>query len=154
MVKLSNKPDTASSVQYVDRVVHAPAPAPQVVEKTVYVNVPEVVEKIVEVPTVVEVQTPVNLEPLYANDNILKNKLVELGDYTNAQFKTVATELEMQRRALVSLKAQRDVDRTRRLQFIMRTKKQHAELKKTAKRLKIAIGACLLLSLMSFFIKF
>lgn len=50
----------------------------------------------------------------------------------------IITELEMQRRALVNIKAQRDIDRKRRLQLIMRLKKQRDEQKKL--NFKIILG--------------
>lgn len=58
-------------------------------------------------------------------------------------------ELEMQRRALVGLKAQRDIDRSRRLMLIKRMKKEHNEHKKQLKGLKLAIYATLILSIVS-----
>lgn len=65
----------------------------------------------------------------------------------------VLTELEMQRRALVALKTQRDIDRKRRLQFIQRVQKQNVTLKNTNKRLMYAVGASLVLSVLSLIIK-
>ncbi len=62
----------------------------------------------------------------------------------------VGTELEMQRRALVSIKAQRDIDRSRRLMLIKRLKKETQIVKK---QLKLTIIACILLSIISLIIK-
>lgn len=43
--------------------------------------------------------------------------------HTHKFLNKVMGELEMQRRAIIGLKAQRDIDRSRRLQLIMRLKK-------------------------------
>ena len=65
-------------------------------------------------------------------------------------FKTrVGTELEMQRRALVSIKSQRDIDRNRRLMLIRKFKKEQENVKK----LKIIVVISLSLSIISLFIK-
>ncbi len=62
--------------------------------------------------------------------------------------KAVCAELEMQRRALVAIKVQRDVDRSRRLMLIKRLGKERTASKKTVLTLKVAIAASLLLPLL------
>lgn len=63
------------------------------------------------------------------------------------------TELAMQSRALIAIKMQRDIDRNRRLMLLRRMKKEHMFRQRTELKLKIAITASLLLSIMSMLIK-
>lgn len=62
-------------------------------------------------------------------------------------------ELEMQRRALIGLKAQRDVDRKRRLTLIRRIKDERTKAQKHELKLKLAVGVSLLLSIVSLIVK-
>lgn len=62
----------------------------------------------------------------------------------------VMTELEMQRRALISIKAQRDVDRSRRLMLIRRLKKEH---KRTEFKLKLAMGASVIFTIAALIVR-
>jgi hypothetical protein len=59
----------------------------------------------------------------------------------------IYTELEMQRRALVAIKAQRDIDRNRRLMFIKRVRKERDEAQRLNFKLKLAVGASFILTL-------
>jgi hypothetical protein len=65
----------------------------------------------------------------------------------------IITELEMQRRALVGIKAQRDIDRSRRLQLIKRLKKERNEQRDMNFKLKLAIGFSFFVSILTLIIK-
>lgn len=60
----------------------------------------------------------------------------------------VVAELEMQRRALVSLKAQRDLDRHRRLQLIKRLKKYKKQQDQFNLHLKCIVSLSVLVSIL------
>lgn len=63
------------------------------------------------------------------------------------------TELEMQRRALVALKVQQNIDRRNRIRLITRLKKERDSVRNMKFKLKLAISASLILSIASFFMK-
>src|SRR5271166_5489801 len=117
-IQITNNPkgdQAVTKIQYVDRVVMAPAPAPVSVESLVYVDRPVEVLKTVEVPVdhIIEREVSVDLEPL-------KKQILEISQATamaifklNTELNKAGTELEMQRRALVAIKTQRDIDRSR-----------------------------------------
>lgn len=63
------------------------------------------------------------------------------------------TELEMQRRALVVLKVQQNIDRRNRIRLITRLKKERDSVRNMKFKLKLAISASLILSIASFFMK-
>ncbi len=98
----------------------------------------------------------VNLEPVH---NKLKKQEEVLNSHQDeieagmraARF--VGNELEMQRRALVAIKHQRDIDRSRRLMLIQRMKKEQKAHKQSQKKMQLAVGASLLLSVISLLIK-
>lgn len=69
--------------------------------------------------------------------------------HTDRWYASICQELEMQRRALVGLKAQRDIDRSRRLMLLKRVKKEQNAHKKTELKLKLAMGASLILSILA-----
>ena len=154
MIRLTNKPQHQQEIVYVDRPViqHVEIPAPetkapdaivQYVDREVIKEIP--VEKVV----VQKEMEQVDLSPIH---NHLQRHEDHLGNLT--QFcKAAQTELEMQRRALVGLKTQRDIDRNRKLLLIRRLKKEKAAHKSHSLKLKLAIGACLLLSIVSLVVK-
>lgn len=72
-------------------------------------------------------------------------------EYTTQRFESIKTELEMQRRAFIAIKTQRDIDRDRRLMLIKRMKKEHDLHKQTALKLKLAVGASLIISAIAIF---
>ncbi len=84
----------------------------------------------------------VDLQPV--QDHLDKHELV---------LQAVYNELEMQRRALISLKTQRDIDRSRRLTLLKRIKKEQSQHKEKEFRLKLTVGVSLLISIISIFIK-
>lgn len=157
MKRISNRDHAHSSAQapmhvYVDRevevVVEAPAPAPQIVyvEKQVEVEAqPVQVERVI-----IEKQIEqVDLSGIHAD--ISKHE--EALKYAHLVNSRIAGELEMQRRAIVAIKAQRDIDRSRRLMLIRRLKKAKAAQKRHDLKLKLAIGASLILSIVSLIVK-
>lgn len=161
MQRISNRqhPDqvyAAPQVHYVDREIEIPVLSePQMIQTQVETRVEVPVDRIVE--KIIHIESPpVDLKPL--EERIHK---MEVGHKIMAAFAEkvsnfnngVMGELEMQRRALVAIKAQRDVDRKRRLQLIMKLKKQRDEQKVLNLRYKLAVGASLLLSILSLIIK-
>jgi uncharacterized protein with von Willebrand factor type A (vWA) domain len=145
---MTNKTDQATQVVYVDRpVVHhvetSIASEPQVIfqDREVIKEVPVEVEKVIIQKEVEKV----DLSEVHAHLAHHHNHLLELQKHAQL----AADELEMQRRALVGLKAQRDIDRSRRLMFIKRVKKERDTAKKLNLKLKLAIGVSLLMSLVS-----
>lgn len=62
-------------------------------------------------------------------------------------------ELELQRRALIGLKTQRDIDRNRRLMLIRRLKRERDKAQVQEFKLKMVIGTSLLLSIISLIVK-
>ncbi len=87
----------------------------------------------------------VDLSPVHEHLNNHDQMLNQVAQYVGK----IMTELEMQRRALVALKQQRDVDRSRRLMLIQRMKKEQKLHQKTKLQMKVAIGAALLISIVS-----
>lgn len=73
-----------------------------------------------------------------------QKRAIELTEY---KFDSIKTALDMQSRALVALKAQRDIDRNRRLMLIRRMRKEQNAHKKVEMALKIAVSISLILSL-------
>lgn len=148
MLRLSNR-HQPQEVKYVS----VPS-EPRIVEKLVEVPIDRLVEvpveKIVEVEKRVEMPAPaVDLSDIHANLKKHEQSLIHF----NKASEQVYTELEMQRRALISIKAQRDVDRKRRLQLIKRLKKQRDEQKQSDMHMKLAIGVGIILSILSLIIK-
>ncbi len=113
------------------------------------------VERIVEVPVEVPVDQIVMQE--WCKQRIDEQNtshallLQDHKDYNTSVFDSMQVELEMQRRALVAIKAQRDVDRSRRLLLIKRMKKEHDKHKNTDLKLKLAVGASLIISFIALF---
>lgn len=115
----------------------------------------EVIREIETDPIIIQQEAAqVDLEPIYDKLFDLESKLMVAVD-VNKNFRDKASmELEMQRRALVSLKAQRDIDRSRRLMFINRVKKENKARQAAELKLKLAIVASLMISIISLFVKF
>ncbi len=95
----------------------------------------------------------VDLKPLNDQYNHLAQVLVESHNRHSSILDQTKTALDMQSRALVGLKMQRDVDRKRRLQVIKRMKKHQAEYKKSKFQVKCAMGAMLLFSILTLILK-
>jgi hypothetical protein len=153
-IRLTNNPETYTAmtkIQYVDRIVEVPVHVMS--EPIVHLSTPEIqyvdrvieVEKRVEVPVIHMVESSVSFETLEKFDKQILNQ--------EKISKSIITELEMQRRALVALKTQRDIDRSRRLLLIQRMKKAHTAHKKQAFMFKLAISASLILSVTTLLIK-
>lgn len=66
----------------------------------------------------------------------------------------IISELEFQRRVIVGLKEQRDIDRKRRLQFIRRLKKEKQQQDLQIVKIKLIASASLFISLLLFIIKY
>ena len=157
MIRLTNKTEHATNVVYVDRIVEVPVHSEPIIEHTVThsehrVEVP--VDRIVEVERRVEVQAPpVDLQPLISKLQELDGMIRMVANNKNEFIKHASNELGMQSRALIAIKAQRDIDRSRRLMLIRRMRKEQNTHKKTELKLKLAIGASLLLSIASLIVK-
>lgn len=164
MIRVSNRQHSNSTglqagpqVQYVDRVVEVPVhthsqsePEIQVVEKEVHV--PVVTERVIE--KIIHMEAPpVDLSGIHAHISRHEEHLRALDAHNQRWIGGISSELEMQRRALVGIKTQRDIDRSRRLMLIRRMKKERAQAQKNELRLKLAIGASLLLSIVSLIVK-
>ena len=114
-----------SKIEYVDRIIEVP------------------VEKIIEVEKIIHMEAKeVDLIPIYEqlrNNEIANNSIV--------------TELDMQSRAIIDLKAQTKLDRSRRLALLMRLKSHRSEQRKVNKKLVILSVVSLLTSIISLIIK-
>lgn len=111
------------------------------------------VDRIVEVEKIKHVQAQpekTDLTPVYAHVSKHEEYLRALSERID-RMAPIYAELEMQRQALVALKTQRDIDRSRRLMFMRRVKKQHDKLRQENWQLKLmclsTAGAGLLLTL-------
>jgi hypothetical protein len=106
------------------------------------------------VERIIEEKAPViDLQPIHEKHQEFDLKLMTIIQAHNQLANGVIGELEMQRRALVSLKAQRDIDRKRKLQLLKRLKKHHDKQKQVNFRYKLAIGASILFSILTLIIK-
>lgn len=155
MERISNRsfdgqPEPIVQIQYIEvpaPVAKAPDAIIQYVDREVVREVP--VEHVVVHKEVKEV----DLSPVH---NKIKHHQ-EVSDArhseANHKFSLVANELNLQSRALVGLKAQRDVDRKRRLTLIKKMKRQQDDAQKRELKLKLAVGASLLLSIVSLIVK-
>jgi hypothetical protein len=157
MERLSNRQHAGKTEAVTQYVYLEKEPEIQYVDREVIKEVP------VETVVVQYKETQVDLSDLrdYAvkqqalNDELKKvinthaDTLHQLMNWCNA----AKEEFEMQRRALIGLKAQRDVDRKRRLTLIRRMKTEQDKAQKRELKLKLAIGASLLLSIVSLIVK-
>lgn len=160
MRRLSKRPLSADEQAPQLRYVYVEKPVIETQEVEVPVEV--VVHKEIEVPgETIILQQEVDLDAVknWCSDRINEQnvahamKLQELHEYNLHIFNLIKTELEMQRRALVALKTQRDIDRRRRLSFIQRVKKERDQARKENFKLKLAAGASIVLSLLTFIVK-
>ncbi len=174
MQRLSNrlhpeKSNAAPQVQYVDRVVEKLVPAepeirfyskeiPESEPQIVYVD--RVIEKLVqqEPAEIAPISTPVEIDLQPLQDQIDESNkkiklLIDFAEKSSGWSQGASAELEMQRRALVAIKTQRDVDRSRRLMLIKRLKKQQDEQKKLNFKLKAAVAVAILIPLLLLFIR-
>lgn len=119
------------------------------VEKQVLVPVTHMVDRIVEVPVEkiihVEVEKMQDLSHIEQKFDHHESIFQSLHSWNGR----IANEMEMQRRALVGMKQQRDVDRKRRLQMIHRIKKHKDALNSVTLKLKIAIACSVVLSILA-----
>lgn len=115
----------------------------------------EIVKEVPVETIIVQRETEaVDMKPIYDKLFDIESQLM-VNAHINKEFREkAATELEMQRRALVGLKAQRDIDRNRRLMLINRIKKEQKARKATDLKLKLAIIASLMISIISLVVKF
>lgn len=153
MIRISNRTHSEHSlagpqVHYVDRIVEVQTQADPIIQ-TIENRVEVPVDRIIEVEKLVKVPVDVDLSIINTHISNHEEYLQSLSN----QLKLVAGELEMQRRALVAIKTQRDIDRNRRLMLMNRIKKEHKAHKKSVLKFKLAIGASLLLSIVSLIVK-
>ena len=167
MQRLSNrihneKSHAGPQIQHVDRVIEIPVEVKGEVEVQ-YVD-REVVKEIPVEKVVIQHQNheaELNQLKEYAQKQQAFNEEAKLivnrhadGIHQLMQWcNNAKEELEMQRRALVGLKAQRDVDRKRRLSFIKRVKKENDKQRNREFKLKLAVAASLLLTIISLILK-
>lgn len=152
MERISNRHHSTKSeavVQYV--YIEKEAPVVEMTEPEIQYVDREVIKEI-HIPGETVVQA-VDLSAVHEHINSKHAESVKMMDVHQKWFGSIQNELEMQRRALVGLKAQRDVDRKRRLTLIKRMKKDQDIAKKHEFKLKLAIGASLLLSIVSLIVK-
>jgi hypothetical protein len=160
MIRMTNKKDQATQIVYVDRpIVHRIEVEKQVMsEPEVIFQDREVIKEVsVEVEKLVHMEAEkMDLEPIHnkfkEHEDILTYHKAEI-DTGIRKAKLVAEELEMQRRALVAVKAQRDIDRNRRFMFMNRVRRERDAMRKLHFKLKLAVGASLLVSIISLLIK-
>lgn len=156
MERITNRPMNGKSEPIV-QIQYVEVPAPQVsrppdaiiqyVDREVIREIP--VERIVIQQDTKEADLSPVHKKLKQHEEVADSRHAE----NNHKFNLVANELNMQSRALVGLKAQRDIDRSRRLMLIKRMKKERDAAQKNELKLKLAIGASLLLSIVSLIVK-
>ena len=147
MIRMTNKTDQATKVIYIEKpvIVEKQIPTDAIIQ---YVD-REVVREIPVSGETVVIQKEVDLQPLHDKDVELDVKLNKLGEIHNNFVQSVISELEMQRRALISIKLQRDVDRKRRLTLIKKLRKQRDANMRTNKIVYITLAASFLLSIIT-----
>lgn len=151
-LSFNNQITSAPSVQYIDRIVEVLVEAPSVEPVVQILEVP--IDRIVEVERIVHVEAPqIDLNPLHVRLDKHESALIELHSIYQNLIRNLYPELEMQRRALVAIKTQRDIDRNRRLILLKRIKKEQNAHRKTELKLKLAIAASLTLSIVSLIVK-
>lgn len=156
---MSSKSEKSSQVVYVDRHIVEASKAPDaiIIEKEVirHVEVPVYHDVVVEKSSDLSDITK-SLGNHKEALQLLVDKLHEHNDNFNVleqHSQKVAEELEMQRRALVALRSQRSVDRSRRLMLIHRLRKEKNSIKSLSFKLRLAVAASLLLSIVSLIVK-
>lgn len=158
MERLSNRNHHSDKQEPIVRYVYVETPAPQSETKIEYVD------REVQVPA--ETDSDHRMLREWCQQRIDEQnvahawKLQDIrhdltrADISNTNYlKLIADELEMQRRALVAIKMQRDVDRKRRLQLIQRLKRERDNNRELTFKIKLAMGASLLISILTFIIK-
>lgn len=151
MIKVSNFAD--SEVQIVNQPVIQPQPIIQAKPIIQYVD-REVIKEVMvpSPPETITVEKEPDLSQYAAYfqqyEDVLKTHHTEL-QINFKKFQMVAEELEMQRQALVALRAQRHIDRKNKVRLIKRLKK---ERNKVNFKFKLVFGFSLLL-LASLFLK-
>lgn len=158
MIRVSNRQHDEHSiagpqVQFVDRLVEVPvevASAPEIV----YVDREVIKEVHMEAPSEqIILKQEVDLAPIHGDIEEIRAVVNHNTAHYDQFLDILRTNVDMQSRALVALKVQRDIDRSRRLMLMKRIKKEHNAHKKTALKLKLAIGASLLISIVSLIVK-
>lgn len=150
----SEKSHAAPQVQHVERIVEvqvASEPEIQYVDREVIKEVH--VEQEARQPDQIIVQEQVDLTPVTAAIEEIKMVMNHNTKHHNDYLDNLRVNSDMQSRALVALKMQRDVDRKRRLTLIKRMRKEQNAQKRYELKLKLAIGASLLLSIASLIVK-
>lgn len=120
-----------------------------------------VVEKIIEIPVIKEIEVEkivhvqsdpieVDFKSIYEN---LSQTLIESHSRHANQIEELQDMLELQGRALVQMKQDKNIDRGRRLQLLMRLKKHKEQDKKNKFKLHLAIVASCLLSVITLIVK-
>ena|ERR1019366_9384406 len=156
MIRLTNKSSVVQpQIQYVDR------PVEKVVSKSEIQYVDREVIKEVQVegpervvtPDQIIIQEKVDLAPIQAVIEEIKSVINHNTSVHNGYLDNLKTNSDMQSRALIALKQQRDIDRSRRLMLIKRLRRAQNAHKKLQLKLKLAIGTSIILSIISLFIK-
>lgn len=161
MIRISNRNYDSQSIagpqiQYVERIVEVP------VEHIVVAKAPDAIiqyidrEIIREIPVAGEtivMSQPVDLKVFEEKQEALDSRVQGLSLHYHQWFGQIGAELEMQRRALVAIKMQRDVDRSRRLMLIKRMKKESKDHQKQVSFLKFSVGLSLLVAVLTLIIK-
>jgi hypothetical protein len=155
---MTNKSDKSTPIVYVDRDVavnHTEYVASEPKIQTIYVDREVVKEMPVEVEKIIIQKEAEAVDLSGIQDRLIKHGDVisSLAEQLDSVMKATQGELEMQRRALIAIKSQRDIDRSRRLMLLKRIKKEQQAHKKMEFKLKLAIGASVILSIASLVVK-
>lgn len=161
MIRVSNRHHDEHSIagpqiQYVDRIVEVPVEVASTPE-IVYVDREVIKEVHMEADATpaeqIILKQEVDLAPIHGDIAEIRAVVNHNTAHYDKFLDIIRTNVDMQSRALVALKMQRDIDRSRRLMLMKRIKKEHKAHKKTALKLKLAIGASLLISIVSLIVK-
>jgi hypothetical protein len=158
MIRVSNRQHETNSIagqqiQYVDRIVEVPIEVPMVSKPEIIYVDREIIKEVIIPGETVMVPQEIDLSPIQAQIDEIKMVINHNVKNTDSHLNNIHTNLDMQSRALIALKMQRDVDRNRRLMLIKRIRKEQKAHKKTELKLKLAIGASLIISIASLIVK-
>jgi hypothetical protein len=163
-IRITNHPETGAAVtkiQYVDRPIEV---APQMIisEPEIHYVDREVIKEVYAPASGEQIMIPqeVDLNPIHEQIEQIKMVVDHNTKFHNEYLENLRLNSDMQSRALIALKSQRDIDRSRRLMLIKRIKKERNALrdeqishKKIELKLKIVMGVGILISIASLFIK-
>lgn len=134
-------------------------------EDVIYIDRPVevIVEKLIEVDKIIHIPVEKEVEVIKyitTKDEQLSKRLEQL-EYQLIQkdldLKHLVSKLDEEKnlndRVLIGVKHQLMIDRKRKLSLIKNLKKKHLQNKKLQKQMKLAIGASVVLTLLSFLIK-